>query len=191
MRSIRENERLTRLIDNFLAFSRMERNKHAFHFEETHIDSIIAAAAESMRERLGSLDNQLNSEIEPNLPAVNADSDALTTVLINLLDNAHKYTGDAKHIVCRAYCDNGLVCLEVRDNGIGLSRRAVKRVFDRFYQVDQSLSRSRAGCGLGLSIVQFIVKAHGGTIGVTSELGKGTTFSVRLPASATKRANQG
>ncbi len=186
-----ENERLTRLIDNFLTFSRMERNKHAFDFEETHIDSIIAAAAEAMRERFGSLDNQLNSEIEPNLPTVRADADALTTVLINLLDNAHKYTGDDKHIVCRAYADNGLVCLEVQDNGIGLSRRAVKRVFDRFYQVDQSLSRSRAGCGLGLSIVQFIVKAHGGTISVTSELGKGTTFSVKLPASTTKRANQG
>ena len=186
-----ENERLTRLIDNFLAFSRMERKKHAFDFEETHVDSIIAAAAEAMHERFGSLDNQLNSEIEPNLPAVRADADALTTVLINLLDNAHKYTGDDKHIVCRAYGDNGLVCLEVQDNGIGLSRRAVKRVFDRFYQVDQSLSRSRAGCGLGLSIVQFIVKAHGGTISVTSELGKGTTFSVKLPASTTKRANQG
>ena len=186
-----ENERLTRLIDNFLAFSRMERNKQAFDFQETHIDSIIAAAAQAMRERFASSDDQLNSEIEPNLPAVRADADALTTVLINLLDNAHKYTGDDKHIVCRAYRDNGLVCLEVQDNGIGLSRRAVKRVFDRFYQVDQSLSRSRAGCGLGLSIVQFIVKAHGGTISVTSELGKGTTFSVRLPAWETKRANQG
>ncbi len=186
-----ENERLTRLIDNFLAFSRMERNKQAFDFEKTHIDSIIAAAAEAMRERFASPNNQLKSEIEPNLPAVRADADALTTVLINLLDNAHKYTGDDKHIVCRAYGDNGLICLEVQDNGIGLSRRAVKKVFDRFYQVDQSLSRSRAGCGLGLSIVQFIVKAHGGTISVTSELGKGTTFSVKLPAWATKRANQG
>ncbi len=185
-----ENERLTRLIDNFLAFSRMERNKHAFEFREVRIDSIIDAAAEAMRERFASLEGQLHREIEPNLPAATADADALTTVLINLLDNAHKYTGDDKHIVCRAYCDNGLICLEVQDNGIGLSRRAVKKVFDRFYQVDQSLSRSRAGCGLGLSIVQFIVKAHGGTIGVTSELGKGATFSVRLPASATKPANQ-
>ncbi len=186
-----ENERLTRVIDNFLAFSRMERNKHAFEFREVHIDSIIDAAADAMRERFASLEGQLHREIEPNLPAVTADADALTTVLINLLDNAHKYTGDDKHIVCRAYCDNGMVCLEVQDNGIGLSRRAVKRVFDRFYQVDQSLSRSRAGCGLGLSIVQFIVKAHGGTIGVTSELGKGTIFSVRLPASGTNPANQG
>ncbi len=185
-----ENERLTRLIDNFLAFSRMERNKHAFEFREVRIETIIAAAAEAMRERFASLEGQLHREIEPNLPAVTADANALTTVLINLLDNAHKYTGDDKHIVCRAYCDNGLVCLEVQDNGIGLSRRSVKRVFDRFYQVDQSLSRSGAGCGLGLSIVQFIVQAHGGAIDVTSELGKGTTFSVRLPASATKPVNQ-
>ena len=121
---------------------------------------------------------------------MNADDDAITTVLINLLDNAYKYSDDDKEIVLRAFCDNGQICLEVQDNGIGLSRRAAKRVFDRFYQVDQSLSRSRAGCGLGLSIVRFIVMAHGGTIGVTSELGKGTTFSVKLPASNPKPANQ-
>ena len=177
-----ENERLTRLIDNFLAFSRMERNKHAFELQEIKIDSIIAAATEAVREHFPASGSRFITQIEPNLPKVTADSDAITTVLINLLDNAYKYTEDDKEIVLRAFRDNGQICLEVQDNGIGLSRRDSKRVFDRFYQVDQSLSRSRSGCGLGLSIVQFIVKAHRGTIGITSEPGKGTTFSVRLPA---------
>jgi signal transduction histidine kinase len=77
---------------------------------------------------------------------------------------------------------DGQIVLSVADNGIGIPRRALRRIFDRFYQVDQSLSRRAGGCGLGLSIVQFIVAAHGGTVTVTSEPGKGSCFSVRLPA---------
>jgi signal transduction histidine kinase len=118
------------------------------------------------------------------LPQVDADPDALITVLLNLLDNAFKYTNQDKHIVLRAFADNGHVCFEVQDNGIGLSRRAAQKVFERFYRVDDELSRSAEGSGLGLSIVRFIVDAHGGTVTVRSELGEGSTFTVRLPALA-------
>ena len=86
----------------------------------------------------------------------------MTTALVNLLDNAWKYTEADKQIVLRAYGDDGRVSFAVSDNGIGLSRAACKKVFERFYQVDRELSRSRGGCGLGLSIVEFIVKGHGG-----------------------------
>ncbi len=82
----------------------------------------------------------------------------------------------------RAFADNGHVCFEVQDNGIGLSRRAAQKIFERFYRVDHELSRRAEGCGLGLSIVRFIVNAHGGTVTVRSELGEGSTFTVRLPA---------
>ena len=74
------------------------------------------------------------------------------------------------------------VCVEVRDNGIGISPRTVRRIFDRFYQTDQSLARSAGGCGLGLSIVRFILGAHHGSIDVSSRPGEGSTFTVRLPA---------
>jgi signal transduction histidine kinase len=102
-------------------------------------------------------------------------------VALNLLDNAWKYSRDPRHIVLRAWGRNGRLNLSVTDNGIGLSRRAVRRVFDRFYQADRSLTRAAGGCGLGLSIVKFIVEAHGGTVTVVSKPGDGSTFLVSLP----------
>jgi len=185
----KENARLSRLIDNFLTFSRMERNKQSFEFVDVSVEEITTDAVDAVGERFASHGCRLDVEIAPDLPAITGDQDALVTVLINLLDNAYKYSQDDKHIVLRAYADSGAsgggghVCLEVEDNGIGLSRRAGRRVFDRFYQVDQTLSRKVGGCGLGLSIVKFIVDAHGGSVDVRSQPGQGSVFAIKLPAS--------
>jgi signal transduction histidine kinase len=178
----KENERLSRLIDHFLAFSRMERNKHALEFSEVRVDEIVSAAVGAVCERYESTEARLDVEIPAGLPTIWGDADALTTALVDLLDNAHKYTADDKHVIVRAYADGDTVRLEVQDNGVGLSRRAAKRVFDPFFQVDQRLSRHTGGCGLGLSIVRFIVKAHGGSVDVTSRPGHGSTFAATLPA---------
>jgi signal transduction histidine kinase len=177
----RENERLSHLIDNFLTFSRMERNKRSFDFAEVNVGEIVASAVEAVGDKLRSPGCRLEVEVAPDLPVIVGDRGALVTVLINLLDNAYKYTEDDKHIVVRGYARDESVCLEVQDNGMGLSRRAAKKVFDRFYQVDQSLARRAGGCGLGLSIVKFIVEAHGGAVNVASKPGEGSTFVVRLP----------
>ena len=125
---------------------------------------------------------QFEVQVESELPKLIADVDASGTTLINLLDNAYKYTGDEKRIQLRAYAADGNVCFEVKDNGIGISPRESKKIFRRFYQVDQSLSRSAGGCGLGLSIVQFIVTAHKGSVHVDSQPGQGSTFTIGLPA---------
>ena len=177
----KENARLSRLIDNFLTFSRMERNKRAFSFSPIEPAAIVASAADSVRERFGQSGCRFEVQVESDLPPVNADADAMTTALVNLLDNAWKYTESDKQIALRAYGDDGRVCFAVSDNGIGLSRAACKKVFERFYQVDRELSRSRGGCGLGLSIVEFIVKGHGGDVTVRSRLGQGSTFTIVLP----------
>jgi len=177
----KENERLSRLIDNFLTFSRMERNKRTFDFAPTDVAKIVRTAADAMRDRFSSPGAQLEARVAENLPPVQADADALVTVLINLLDNAWKYSGDQKRVVVRATPGDGVVRIEVSDNGTGMSRRTVRRIFKRFYQADQTLSRKAGGCGLGLSIVKFIVDAHGGDIEVTSQVGKGSTFTVCIP----------
>jgi signal transduction histidine kinase len=177
----KENARLSRLIDNFLTFSRMERNKQAFSLERIEPAAIVAAAADAVRERFEQSGCRFDVHVEPDLPTVAADADAMTTALVNLLDNAWKYTEADKQIALRAYADDGRVYFAVSDNGIGLSRAACKRVFERFYQVDRELSRSRGGCGLGLSIVEFIVKGHGGEVSVHSRPGQGSTFIIVLP----------
>ncbi|MCC7204933.1 MAG: HAMP domain-containing histidine kinase [Phycisphaeraceae bacterium] len=177
----RENTRLCRLIDNFLAFSRMERNKQAFVMEPVAVADVIDAAAQSVHERVEAAGGELTVEVDENLPAVTGDKDALTTAVLNLLDNALKYSGQDKRIHVRAM-DLGLdVGIEVSDHGIGIPPRAQRRIFERFYQVDQRLSRSAGGCGLGLSVVRFIMTAHGGTVEMRSIEGKGSTFLLRLP----------
>jgi signal transduction histidine kinase len=183
-----ENLRLSRLIDNFLTFSRIERNKHAFDFAAVPAAGIVERAANAVRERFAAAGCQFASQAEPALPPVLADADAMVTVLLNLLDNAWKYSGDDKQISLSARRENGNVVFAVKDNGIGLSPRETKRIFKRFYQVDQRLARTGGGCGLGLSIVQYIVTAHHGTVRVESEPGRGSTFMVTLPAGTTSES---
>ena len=184
----KENTRLSHLIDNFLTFSRMQRNKRAFKLAETDATDITNTAVEAVGEKFKTARCQLDVETSPGLPRIVADTDALVTVVVNLLDNAYKYTADDKRIKLRTYANSEYVHFEVQDNGIGLSRRATKRVFDRFYQADQRLSRAGGGCGLGLSIVQFIVTAHGGSVAVDSEPSRGSTFTVRIPVAVSGSA---
>jgi signal transduction histidine kinase len=172
----RENERLSRLIQHFLTFSRIERNKQAFHVMPVAVRPIIDAT-------LGAIsDGRPELQMPSDLPRVMADADAVATALINLLDNAYKYSEAGRLVVLRAQARNGSVLFSVQDHGIGIAARDTKKIFDPFYQVDQRLSRKGGGCGLGLSIVQSIVRAHHGSVSVESEPGRGSTFSISLPA---------
>jgi signal transduction histidine kinase len=179
-----ENERLSRLIQNFLTFSRMERKKHTFLLSPLPASEIIDAAVDAVRERFQAPGCSFEAQVDPDLPIVMCDRDALAAALINLLDNAWKYSGDIKHIVLRARSESGKVIFSVQDNGIGIARSDSKRIFQSFYQIDQRLSRAESGCGLGLSIVQFITTAHDGDVSVESEPGRGSTFTICLPAAA-------
>jgi signal transduction histidine kinase len=176
-----ENLRLSRLIDNFLTFSRMERNKYAFGFKEVPASEIAEGAITAVRERFNVPGCQFKTQLDPDLPPVEADADAMVTAVVNLLDNAYKYSGEEKQITLSARAENGSVCFAVKDNGIGLSPRDTKRIFKRFFQVVQRLSRTGGGCGLGLSIVKFIVTAHHGSVRVESQPGRGSTFVISLP----------
>ena len=179
---VQENERLGRLIQNFLTFSGMERKKYLFQFCLLPARQIVEAAIESVRARFDLPGCRLDVQIEENLPAVMADPNALSTALINLLENAYKYSEEIKHIVLRARAQNGSVIFSVTDNGSGIALREQRKIFEPFYQVNRRLSRQGSGgCGLGLSIVQFITTAHHGRVTVESQPGRGSTFSISLP----------
>ncbi len=176
-----ENARLSRLIENFLTFSRLERNKFKFEFSQVRPEQVVEGAVAAFGERAHAPGCVFESHVSVGLPAIRADADALVTAVLNLLDNAWKYSGEEKRIVLHAEVDDGNVRFSVRDSGIGLSPGECKRIFHRFYQSDQRLARTAGGCGLGLSIVQSIVEAHHGSVRVKSEPGHGSTFTIEIP----------
>ena len=177
----KENSRLSRLIENFLTFTRMEQNPHLFQFRRVKPEEIVTEAVEAVGERFQDDNGSLTVQVDQDLPCLFGDKDGLVTVLLNLLDNAYKYSSDERDVTLQATAGNGFVSFSVADRGIGMTRTVTRRVFQRFYQVDQSLARERKGCGLGLSIVQTIVNAHHGSVEVRSSLGIGSTFTVRIP----------
>jgi len=187
----RENQRLGRVIDNFLTHSRIEGRKPLVRLAPVELAPIVAAAVEALADRFDQPGCRLSVELPPDSPWVLGDADALTTVLVNLLDNAHKYTGAVKEVAVRAWTDGRTVHLTVGDNGIGIARRDWRRVFKRFYRVDRNLTAPAAGCGLGLSIARYIIQAHGGSIGLESQPGRGSTFALTLRAAPADRPKEG
>ena len=154
----------------------MERQKAAFEFRPLRVQVLVDAALEAFGDRAAAV----KVTVPPQL-TVTGDADALVTLLVNLLDNAWKYSGEKKEIELTAEAVPESVEIRIRDNGIGIARRHQRRIFQRFYQVDRQLSRQTGGCGLGLAIVQFIARAHRATVEVVSQPGHGSTFIVRLP----------
>ncbi|MEM7350433.1 MAG: HAMP domain-containing sensor histidine kinase [Acidobacteriota bacterium] len=186
----RENERLSHLVESFLTFSRLERGELRLTRRPLDPRELVRSAAEAIEERVVSAGGTMDLQLADPLPRIEGDRDTLLSALLNLLDNACKFSPEGPRIVLRAEAASGQVCLAVRDRGIGLAPRARRRVFERFYQADQRLSRQGGGCGLGLSIVRRIVAAHGGSVEVESQLGQGSTFTIRLPVAAVDAADQ-
>ena len=176
-----ENERLGRLAESFLTFSRLEKSANSLRFEAVSAADIVESVAQQMKGRLSAPGCEFSTELAPDLSKVNADREVIVSALCNLLDNALKYTRSEKRIALKVVAENGGIAFRVSDNGIGIAKDQRAAIFRPFYQSDQRLTRTREGCGLGLAIVQQIVAAHRGKITVQSEPGKGSTFTVWLP----------
>ncbi|MDQ8185314.1 HAMP domain-containing sensor histidine kinase [Pelagicoccus sp. SDUM812002] len=177
----RENQRLGRLIDNFLSFSRMERSKGSFDISRTPVTEVLVSAEEAFRERFKGQRFELEVRRSEKVPDIAGDMDALATVLGNLLENAFKYGGKDRRIILRAKRSAHGADFEVQDFGPGIGKRDQKRIFRKFFQLDRNASVHSGSVGLGLSIVDFVVSKHGGKIELESEVGKGSTFRVRIP----------
>ena len=176
-----ENDRLRRIAENFLSFSRLERGMQPLDLGPVAPLTIAAQAVAPFAARLAAPGCIFKMEVPDTLPEIRADREALAQVLANLIDNALKYTGEEKRIALRARTAGNTLAFTVEDNGIGIAQNQRREIFEPFHQVDQRLARTREGAGLGLAIVRSIVKAHGGEITIAGEPGKGSVFTVKIP----------
>jgi two-component system phosphate regulon sensor histidine kinase PhoR len=180
----RESARLQDLIDRLLDWGRMESGRRQYHMQPTNVHAIVKQAMrdfEGVRERQTV---QFSLELPEHLPPVWAESASVSDALLNLLTNAIKYGGHPAVIALRVTATPRHVRIAVQDNGLGIAAREHKRIFQKFYRVDDRLSRDKEGSGLGLAIAKHVVKAHRGHIELRSAPGKGSVFTIVLPASS-------
>ena len=177
----KESERLTALINNILDFSRIEAGRKEYEFRETDIADLVRNTLDSYRYQIEQQGFQLDESIDTDLPSLKIDREAIARALVNLVNNALKYSNDDKYLGVKLYRDNGSVKLEVADHGIGIARRDQGKIFEKFYRAGDPLVHNTKGSGLGLSLVRHITEAHGGVIEVESAPGTGSKFIMSLP----------
>jgi signal transduction histidine kinase len=177
----KESERLTALINNILDFSRIEAGRREYEFRNTDIAELVRNTLESYRYQIEQQGFAFEESIDTNLPAVPLDREAIARALVNLVNNALKYSSDEKFLGVKLYRDNGVVKLEVADHGIGIARRDQSKIFEKFFRAGDPLVHNTKGSGLGLSLVRHITQAHGGDIAVESTPGRGSKFIMSLP----------
>ena len=180
----KESERLTALINNILDFSRIEAGKKEYDFRETDIGELAHNTLESYRYQIEQHGFTFQEEIPDDLPRIRIDREAIARSLLNLVNNALKYSPNEKYVGVKLYRDNGSVKLEVIDHGIGIPPGEQQKIFEKFYRVGNPLVHNTKGSGLGLSLVRHIVRAHGGEVSVESVPGRGSKFIIALPLSA-------
>jgi signal transduction histidine kinase len=176
----KESERLTALINNILDFSRIEAGRKEYDFRETDMSELVHNTLDSYRYQLEQSGFQFEEKIDE-VPSMRVDREAMARSLLNLVNNALKYSQDRKYIGVNLYRDNGSVKLEVVDQGIGIPHEEQQKIFEKFYRVGDPLVHNTKGSGLGLSLVRHIVQAHGGEVAVDSSPGQGSKFTIVLP----------
>jgi len=175
----REAVRLSRIVADLLDLSRLESGSELQ--DHVHLDALVRE--ETSRLEGAATNAGLTVDVDAaSVPAVRGSTRDLSLLVRNLLDNAIRYTKDAGSVVASVSADDEAVVLRVSDTGTGIPSKELGRVFERFYRVDRARSRETGGTGLGLAIVRHVAENHGGTVTVESELGRGSTFEVRLPS---------
>ncbi len=185
-----ESERLTRLINNVLDFSKIERGVKQYNFDSVNVRDLLRDVLKTMEYQFDKRKFKVNARVPKTVPLIKADRDAVAEAIINLLSNAIKYSGIKKRIDIRMRSNTKHITIEVRDYGIGIPRPELENIFEKFYRVLEGTARHASGAGLGLALVKHIMDAHGGEVKVQSEVGKGSTFTLVFSVRRNKLSNK-
>ncbi|MDX2435452.1 MAG: HAMP domain-containing sensor histidine kinase, partial [Acidobacteriota bacterium] len=180
---IRETEWLETTVDRVLTWRSAAKDRMVLELRIAPMAGTVQTALDRFSLLTAPGEVKLRTEVSTTAPVAH-DSNAIVTVLLNLLINAYKYTGEDKQITVHAFDEGSDVILEVEDNGIGIPPSDRRRIFEPFFRSDDRLRGQSSGAGLGLAITQTLVKAHQGTIDVTSQEGSGTCMTVRFPVAS-------
>ena len=174
---------MTRIVDDLLDVSRITRGTVALRKEPTELERVVELAVQASQPLLETYEHDLRVTLPPETVVLDVDPARLAQVLSNLLNNAAKYTPERGRIELTAALEGSEVLMSVKDNGIGIAPELLPKLFDLFVQADQTLSRSRGGLGIGLTVVRSLVEMHEGTvIAQSGGPGKGSEFTIRIPA---------
>lgn len=177
-----ESRRLTQLINNILDFSRIESGRKLYSFEPANLEEVVAETVSSFSVRLRNTAMRIDFHgPEHELPEMEIDAAAIDQAVANLLDNAVKYSNGGTEVLVTLERRGEYAVMSVTDYGIGIPRHEQARIFERFHRVSTGLVHDVKGSGLGLALVDHIVRAHGGEVRVTSTPGEGSTFTIMLP----------
>ena len=177
----KESQRLTQLINNILDFSRIEAGRKEYRFVPTDVGQVVQEVVEAYRFPIEQQGFELDVSIAEDLPEIVVDPEALSQALMNLANNAIKYSGDQRYLKLDVSRDGDHIVISVTDHGVGIPKAEQKKIFEKFYRVENSLVHTTKGSGLGLALVQHIMEAHGGSVELTSAPGEGSTFRLLVP----------
>lgn len=178
----RHATRMSRLIDDLLILSRLESHQMTIVASPIDLGELVASTAKGFEKQARDKGITLSALVPDDLPNALGDRDRLEQVMVNLLDNAIKYTPSGGRVEVRAFKEDSTVRVDVGDTGIGIPAADISRIFERFYRVDKARSRELGGTGLGLAIVKHIIQGHNGKLSVDSTPGKGSVFSFSIKA---------
>lgn len=176
-----ETERLHRMVETLLSFGRIEAGAYAFHLEPANLDEFVGRLVEEFRSEPAARDHNIIYEAGGALPSARIDREALTRALWNLLENAVKYSESGRTIRVFVRQNNGSALVGIEDQGIGIPAGEREKIFQKFVRGSSAKRSGIRGVGIGLALVQHIVEAHGGSVRVESEVGRGSTFIVEIP----------